>query len=160
MPQTYDSDDCRLEMEAELATARDDLAAEIKAHKRTAKSLAWYRDRVDMLQREQSRMRDPERTLVCSALFGELAEKQRADQLGINCRWLVAQLDEIHEALCPGHIGTWQDRAQKAVEAAKIISQNNALCVKKRRKCHPRHAWPMASIAAKSCGRSRASKKV
>ena len=22
-------------------------------------------------------------------LFGELAEKQRADQLGINCRWLI-----------------------------------------------------------------------
>lgn len=68
MPQTYDSDDCRLEMEAELATARDDLAAEIKAHKRTVKSLAWYRDRVDMLQREQSRMRDPERTLVCDII--------------------------------------------------------------------------------------------
>lgn len=59
------------------------------------------------------------------------SEARRADQLGINCRWLVAQLDEIHAALCPGHIGTWQDRAQKAVEAAKIISQNNALCVKK-----------------------------
>lgn len=53
------------------------------------------------------------------------SEARRADQLGINCRWLVAQLDEIHAALCPGHIGTWQDRAQKAVEAAKIISQNN-----------------------------------
>lgn len=68
MPQTYDSDDCRLELEAELATAQDDLAAEIKAHKRTAKSLAWYRDRVDMLQREQRRMRDPERTLVCDII--------------------------------------------------------------------------------------------
>lgn len=54
------------------------------------------------------------------------SEARRADQLGINCRWLVAQLDEIHAALCPGHIGTWQDRAQKAVEAAKIISQNAA----------------------------------
>ena len=52
------------------------------------------------------------------------SEARRADQLGINCRWLVAQLDEIHAALCPGHIGTWQDRAQKAVEAAKIISPN------------------------------------
>ena len=52
------------------------------------------------------------------------SEARRAYQLGINCRWLVAQLDEIHAALCPGHIGTWQDRAQKAVEAAKIISPN------------------------------------
>lgn len=55
------------------------------------------------------------------------SEARRADQLGINCRWLVAQLDEIHAALCPGHVGTWQDRAQKAVEAAKIISQNDTL---------------------------------
>jgi hypothetical protein len=52
------------------------------------------------------------------------SETRRADQLGINCRWLVAQLDAIHAVLCLGHIGTWQDRAQKAVEAAKIISQN------------------------------------
>ena len=52
------------------------------------------------------------------------SEARRADQLGVNCQWLVAQLDEIHDALCPDHIGTWQSRAQNAVEAAKIISQN------------------------------------
>ena len=68
MPQTYDADDMRIEMEEELATAQDDLAAEIAAHKRTARSLAWYKDRVNMLQREQARMRDPERTLVCDII--------------------------------------------------------------------------------------------
>jgi hypothetical protein len=49
------------------------------------------------------------------------SEAKRAGQLGINCEWLIARLDEIHDALCPEHIGTWQSRAQKAVEVAKII---------------------------------------
>ena len=52
------------------------------------------------------------------------SEARRARQLGINCEWLIARIDEIHDALCPDHIGTWQSRAQKAVEAAKIISHN------------------------------------
>jgi hypothetical protein len=55
------------------------------------------------------------------------SEAQRAGQLGINCEWLIAQLDAIHDVLCPDHIGTWQSRAQKAVEAAKIIKQNKEL---------------------------------
>jgi hypothetical protein len=59
----------------------------------------------------------------CSALFSELAEKQRADQLGINCRWLIDKVDRIHRALCPDQCGTWQQRAEQAVEAAQAISK-------------------------------------
>jgi len=51
-------------------------------------------------------------------------EAKRAGQLGINCEWLIARLDEIHDALCPAHIGTWQGRAQKAVETAKAVKHN------------------------------------
>ena len=58
---------------------------------------------------------------ACSACA---SEKARADQLGINCRWLIAQLDAIHAALCPDHIGTWQERAQAAVKAAQAMTQN------------------------------------
>ena len=45
-------------------------------------------------------------------------ERQR-DQLATNCRWLIAQMDRIHAALCPSMMGTWQDRVNQAVEAAE-----------------------------------------
>jgi len=57
------------------------------------------------------------------------SEARRAAQLGINCEWLMAQLDAIHEALCPDHIGTWQGRVQKAVETAKAMTQNKSVTV-------------------------------
>lgn len=53
------------------------------------------------------------------------SEKQRADQLGINCRWLIDKIDRVHRALCPGQYGTWQQRAEQAVEAAKRIAPND-----------------------------------
>jgi len=68
MPQTYDQDDCILELREELATAQDALAAEIAAHTKTAQSLIWYKQRLEMLQREQKRLRDPERTLICDII--------------------------------------------------------------------------------------------
>lgn len=57
-------------------------------------------------------------------LFDSNSEKQRADQLGINCRWLIDQIDRIHAALCPGRSGTWQQRAaQASAEAAEVVSR-------------------------------------
>ena len=53
-------------------------------------------------------------------LLGEL--KQRSDQLGINCRWLIDKIDRIHRILCPDQCGTWQQRAEQAVEAAERLS--------------------------------------
>jgi hypothetical protein len=38
-------------------------------------------------------------------------------------RWLLEKLDDIHDVLCPGQFGTWQQRAEQAVEAAKRISK-------------------------------------
>ena len=52
-------------------------------------------------------------------LFGADAERRRADQLAVNCRWLIAQMDRVHAALCPGRSGTWQDRVRQAVESAE-----------------------------------------
>jgi hypothetical protein len=39
MPQTYDEEDRRIELEQELATVRDDLKAEIAAHRQCADRL-------------------------------------------------------------------------------------------------------------------------
>jgi hypothetical protein len=52
-------------------------------------------------------------------------EHARAEQLGINCRWLIDKIDEIFYALCPGKVGTWQQRAEMAVSRAKELSQEN-----------------------------------
>ena len=58
----------------------------------------------------------------CSACA---SEKARADQLGVNCRWLIDRLDRVCHALAPGYVGSWQDRANKAVEAAEAMTQND-----------------------------------
>lgn len=52
----------------------------------------------------------------------KLLEINRIKQLSYNCKWLIEQIDQIHAALCPGNIGTWQDRARNTVFAAKEIS--------------------------------------
>jgi len=46
-------------------------------------------------------------------------ETRRADQLALNCEWLIARIDRIHRRLCPGKRGTWQQRAERAVQAAE-----------------------------------------
>jgi len=49
MPGTYDKDDMRIEMEEEIATLNDDLAAEIAAHKACAKKVAKLQDWYDAI---------------------------------------------------------------------------------------------------------------
>ena len=48
-------------------------------------------------------------------------EHRRAEQLASNCRWLIGITDGIWQELCQGKIGTWQQRAEYALEAAKEI---------------------------------------
>ena len=50
-------------------------------------------------------------------------EHRRAEQLADNCRWLIGITDAINRELCPDKIGTWQDRANYALEAAKEIGK-------------------------------------
>lgn len=45
-------------------------------------------------------------------------EKQRADQMALNCRWLIEQMDVVHRNLCPGEKGSWQDRVRQVVAAS------------------------------------------
>ena len=59
---------------------------------------------------------------VRPATKGEL--RDRLKQLEINCRWLVEITDRIHDALCPGQYGTWQDRAKQAAETAERMASN------------------------------------
>jgi hypothetical protein len=56
-------------------------------------------------------------------------ETKRADQLGINCKWLIEKIEEISYALCPDKIGTWQQRAEWAALKAKELgtAHNSAM---------------------------------
>ena len=51
-------------------------------------------------------------------------DKQIAEQFRTNFNWLLEQMDKIHDALCPEQNGAWQQRAEQAVEAAKLINFN------------------------------------
>lgn len=48
-------------------------------------------------------------------------EHTRAEQLGVNCFWLIEKIDLIHNSICPGLFGTWQMRVDQAVTAAKLL---------------------------------------
>jgi hypothetical protein len=50
-------------------------------------------------------------------------EHARAEQLADNCRWLIGITDAINRELCPIKIGTWQQRAEYALEAAQEINR-------------------------------------
>ena len=50
-------------------------------------------------------------------------EHQRAEQLALNCRWLIGITDAICRELCPDKIGTWQQRAEYARDAAQEIGR-------------------------------------
>jgi hypothetical protein len=53
-------------------------------------------------------------------------EKRRVIQIQTNLMWVIEKLDEIHDALCPGMNGTWQQRVEQAVEAAKRTAKRVA----------------------------------
>ena len=66
--------------DGEIVCKLADLLAEKSASER---SLEWYRLRVEMLAREQSRMRDPERTLLCDILAnGQLLPDPKGARYG------------------------------------------------------------------------------
>jgi len=51
-------------------------------------------------------------------LFGFEATKRRANQLEINCKFLMDAIETIYGNLCTGPGGTWQDRVRLAVDAS------------------------------------------
>lgn len=74
----------------------------------------------------------PAQPAGCDALFGVEAEKRRADQLELNCSWLIDKIDRIHAALCPGQFGAWQQRAEQAVKAAESLPPNAESMARRR----------------------------
>lgn len=55
------------------------------------------------------------------------AEKQRADQLGRNCAWLLEMFDRIRARL-PGPVLTWQARVMQCVEGVdRLVAERNRL---------------------------------
>lgn len=56
---------------------------------------------------------------------GELPESREDDlnrrllQQSHNVTWLSTKFDELHDLLCPGQVGTWQQRVEQVLEAVK-----------------------------------------
>lgn len=51
-------------------------------------------------------------------------EKQRQiDQLWLNQKWLIEQLDKVHEILCPNQDGGWIKRVEQVVAAAEKLKK-------------------------------------
>ncbi len=64
---------------------------------------------------------------LLSRVRDALAEREAcAGQAETNERWLISMIDRIHAALCPGKSGTWQMRAEQAVEAAVHYAEEAA----------------------------------
>ena len=51
-------------------------------------------------------------------------------QMRNNFNFLMSAIDQIHDALCPDKIGTWQMRTEQTIAAAKALVSNIAICVK------------------------------
>lgn len=63
------NDEDLTQLDPKQITEAIDAAVEMIARLEEAESSeAWYRRRCDMLQEQQSKMRDPERTIVCDIL--------------------------------------------------------------------------------------------
>ena len=61
-------------------------------------------------------------TVPLDSLVG--SERRRLKQMETNTHWLINQIDAIHFALCPDQNGTWQQRAEQSVKAARAIASN------------------------------------
>lgn len=49
--------------------------------------------------------------------------EQRAQRLETNFKFVLQAIEKIHESLCPGETGIWQDRVQQAVDAAAATNK-------------------------------------
>jgi uncharacterized protein YmfQ (DUF2313 family) len=47
---------------------------------------------------------------------------KRISQMSLNFQWLLERVDAAHAVLCPDKSGTWQQRADQLVEAAKVTA--------------------------------------
>ena len=59
-----------------------------------------------------------------SGLVPTLAEKneeRREKQMDIDFRFVFNAIERIHENICPGQYGTWQERVRQAVESSKKL---------------------------------------
>jgi hypothetical protein len=51
--------------------------------------------------------------------IAERNEERRLKQMDVNFKFVMNAIDQIHENLCPGQFGTWQDRVKQSIEASK-----------------------------------------
>jgi len=54
-------------------------------------------------------------------------EKKRADQLGVNCVWLIEKFDLLHGILDIDGNGSWQDRVNQVVVRVKILKRDGVI---------------------------------
>lgn len=58
---------------------------------------------------------------LTDALKREHAAVEASEQITLNDGWLRDRIDEAHRILCPERSGTWQQRAQQIIDAAKEV---------------------------------------
>lgn len=66
--------------------------------------------------------------------LGCVMEHKRAEQLSTNCKWLISKFDELHDILCPDHLGTWQQKIEKVMETVRNLQKLNFLELGKKDK--------------------------
>lgn len=67
-----------------------------------------------------------------TAHFEHLVKENK--QLKINERWLIAQMNTMHDLLCPGQIETWQGRIRQVIEKIEsLVEKTNMLDITKIR---------------------------
>lgn len=50
-------------------------------------------------------------------------DQRQIDQLYLNQKWLIAQMDKVHAILCPNQDGGWIKRMEQVVAAAEKLKQ-------------------------------------
>lgn len=63
---------------------------------------------------------------VDDPLFGLEALKRQLEQGNLNTRWLIGIIDQTHKLLCPGSIGTWQQRSEQVLNFARRYAGKQA----------------------------------
>lgn len=54
--------------------------------------------------------------------YDELEEvKAQLKQETINFKWILNNVEIMHNVLCPNHVGTWQDRVKEVIKIIKKL---------------------------------------
>jgi len=49
--------------------------------------------------------------------------RERNDRLSANLSWLIAQIDQMHQILCPHEFGIWKRRTEQVVKVVNDLDK-------------------------------------